>query len=347
MGPDGTKTATAAPPPPGPGTNLTASITNSYVHAGGALVATIDSNQAVHFQLSDWLGTRRFQADANGNMESTFWNRPFGDTDQAYNPSDPTAEHFTGKETDAESGNDYFGARYYTGSMGRFLAPDNGSDQHSGDPQSWNLYSYVRNNPLVRTDPNGQDCMQEGEDGSASFSGDDCSAEQNAADFSSQLHDNDFDDSRSSIDDEDDDGNGDQGGDGDGSTSGGGFSKARLHHPPKDPNFWTSVDGNAPVYNLAIITWGVGGSIPTVQPYTPGPVAPSKSQYGVPGTECSRGCHPEPFKTHFEKKQFCHDLGTLGLGGALLAFPGVDAAAAWAAYIGGGMGAVYGYFNCQ
>ena len=30
----------------------------------------------------------------------------------------------TGKERDTESGNDYFGARYYASSMGRFLSPD-------------------------------------------------------------------------------------------------------------------------------------------------------------------------------------------------------------------------------
>jgi len=32
--------------------------------------------------------------------------------------------HSTGKERDAESGNDYFGARYMASSMGRFLSPD-------------------------------------------------------------------------------------------------------------------------------------------------------------------------------------------------------------------------------
>jgi hypothetical protein len=28
-----------------------------------------------------------------------------------------------------------------------------------GDPQSWNLYSYVRNNPLNATDPSGHECV--------------------------------------------------------------------------------------------------------------------------------------------------------------------------------------------
>jgi RHS repeat-associated protein len=47
----------------------------------------------------------------------------------------------TGKERDAESGNDYFDARYYGSSMGRFLSADSGEDQDVEDPQSWNLYS--------------------------------------------------------------------------------------------------------------------------------------------------------------------------------------------------------------
>src|SRR5208282_1118831 len=66
---------------------------------------------------------------------------------------------FTGKERDTESGNDYFGARYYGSSMGRFLSADSGVDQDAEDPQSWNLYPYVRNNPLTNTDPDGHDCV--------------------------------------------------------------------------------------------------------------------------------------------------------------------------------------------
>lgn len=63
---------------------------------------------------------------------------------------------FTGKERDTESGNDYFGARYFASTMGRFLSADSGVDQDAEDPQSWNLYSYVRNNPLTRTDEDGR-----------------------------------------------------------------------------------------------------------------------------------------------------------------------------------------------
>jgi len=63
----------------------------------------------------------------------------------------------TGKERDTESGLDYFGARYYASSMGRWLSPDKPfADQHAQNPQSWNLYAYARNNPLTVFDPNGE-----------------------------------------------------------------------------------------------------------------------------------------------------------------------------------------------
>ncbi len=51
----------------------------------------------------------------------------------------------------------YFGARYYSAIQGRFISPDAPfADQHIENPQSWNLYSYVRNNPVVYTDPTGR-----------------------------------------------------------------------------------------------------------------------------------------------------------------------------------------------
>jgi len=62
----------------------------------------------------------------------------------------------TGKERDAESGLDYFGARYYGSALGRFTSPDPSPAGISmQDPQSWNLYSYVRNRPLAMVDGNG------------------------------------------------------------------------------------------------------------------------------------------------------------------------------------------------
>jgi RHS repeat-associated protein len=66
----------------------------------------------------------------------------------------------TGKERDTESGNDYFGARYYASSMGRWLSPDrlNLTDDRVLNPaNTLNKYVYGGNNPLKYTDPDGKD----------------------------------------------------------------------------------------------------------------------------------------------------------------------------------------------
>jgi len=144
---------------------------HTNVYAGGALFATYD-NDGLHFYLDDPLGTRRAQTDYAGVLEQTCSSLPFGDA-LACSPSStnsspnagslqyPTEHHFTGKERDAESGNDYFGARYYASTMGRFLSPD-WSDPAQPipyaslhRPQSLNLYSYVENNPLSQIDDDG------------------------------------------------------------------------------------------------------------------------------------------------------------------------------------------------
>jgi RHS repeat-associated protein len=68
---------------------------------------------------------------------------------------------FTGKERDTESGLDYFGARLYASNMGRFMSPDPGWYLQADvrNPQSWNQYSYVLNNPLTNIDPDGRECV--------------------------------------------------------------------------------------------------------------------------------------------------------------------------------------------
>ena len=66
---------------------------------------------------------------------------------------------FTGKERDTESGLDYFGARYYASNMGRWMSPDPKapSIKHLANPQKWNKYNYVLNNPLSNVDPDGME----------------------------------------------------------------------------------------------------------------------------------------------------------------------------------------------
>jgi RHS repeat-associated protein len=152
--------------------------TNVFV--GGKLQATYD-DAGLHFHLTDPLGTRRMQLSGNlaigglpatlGQPENDVQSLPFGDQLNTYpdqyapaTAGDATPLHFTGKERDTESGNDYFGARYYASSMGRFMSPDWSASvtpvpyAHLDDPQSLNLYSYVLNNPLSGVDADGHVC---------------------------------------------------------------------------------------------------------------------------------------------------------------------------------------------
>jgi len=136
---------------------------HTNVYALGQLIATYD-NDGLHFYLNDPLGTRRAQTDYAGVLEQTCASLPFGDALNCTNSLQfPTEHHFTGKERDAESGNDYFGARYFGSTMGRFMSPDWTAEPDPvawadfENPQSLNLYSYVQNNPLSRTDAFGHD----------------------------------------------------------------------------------------------------------------------------------------------------------------------------------------------
>jgi RHS repeat-associated protein len=85
-----------------------------------------------------------------------------------YGGAAPHGYKYTGKERDAESGLDNFGARYYGSSLGRFMTPDWAAKPitvpyaNFGNPQSLNLYSYVENNPLTLVDTDGHDIIYSG-----------------------------------------------------------------------------------------------------------------------------------------------------------------------------------------
>jgi RHS repeat-associated protein len=141
--------------------NMVWSHTN--VFAAGSLIGTYDKD-GLHFYLNDWLGNRRVQTDYAGVFEQSCTNLPFGDSlNCTASLVSPTEHHFTGKERDVESGNDYMFARYYNSATGRFLSPDWSAKEEPvpyaklDNPQSLNLYSYVYNNPLRTADPDGHE----------------------------------------------------------------------------------------------------------------------------------------------------------------------------------------------
>jgi RHS repeat-associated protein len=74
--------------------------------------------------VTDNLGSTAVETDSLGNIlnESLFF--PYG-VERVIEQNDTVNNYkFTGKERDAESGNDYFGARCYASSMGRFMSPE-------------------------------------------------------------------------------------------------------------------------------------------------------------------------------------------------------------------------------
>jgi RHS repeat-associated protein len=166
---------------------------HTNVFIGGKLEATYDfsgySGNGLHFALSDALGTKRAQVTPSGvgtgTLELQFVTLPFGNSlgnpraiDAYGSGTDATEHDFTGKERDSESGNDYFGARYYESAVGRFLTPDWSAKEEPvpyaklDDPQTLNLYAYMVNNPTSGVDADGhaplswggfEDCSERGD----------------------------------------------------------------------------------------------------------------------------------------------------------------------------------------
>ena len=153
--------------------DTTVDTTTVYVYGGaGELVqeyGPAGSTTGRTYLTADHLGSTRLVTTAAGPTPVTAANAneyvasrhdylPFGEeiARGAGFGGGPTLK-FTSKERDAETGLDYFGARYMSAAQGRFTSPDAPfADQNPADPQSWNLFSYVRNNPLRFVDPTGQ-----------------------------------------------------------------------------------------------------------------------------------------------------------------------------------------------
>lgn len=142
--------------------NSSDQLNRGEVYAEGRHIATyLVSTNNTYFDFSDWLGTERARAMPNGQGCETIASLPFGDNQTISGSCDPTPMHFTGKQRDAESSLDMFGARYYGSSLGRFITPDWHESPmpvpyaNFSNPQSLNLYAYLSNNPLRGTDPTG------------------------------------------------------------------------------------------------------------------------------------------------------------------------------------------------
>ena len=128
-----------------------------YVYAGSQLVAQY-KNSTTYFIHKDHLGSTRVMTAMDDSVYDSMDYMPYGEQIAG---DTGTTHKFTGKERDAESGLDNFGARYNSSNLGRFMSPDPLLNSgHPANPQTWNRYTYTLNNPLNFLDPTGLYTLQ-------------------------------------------------------------------------------------------------------------------------------------------------------------------------------------------
>jgi len=127
----------------------------SELYAGNTHVA-LYANSTTYFMHTDWLGSTKNQSDMSGNSAQWCSYLPFAD---GFNcpGSQLDLMNFTGDQWDGETGFSHTLFRQYNPTQGRWMMPDPAgmAAADPANPQSWNRYTYVMNNPLNATDPLG------------------------------------------------------------------------------------------------------------------------------------------------------------------------------------------------
>ena len=127
------------------------------LQAGGSTVAQlrVDSPDdtgdvpPLQYQFTDYLGNSTITVDGDGEWVNYEEYTPYGET--TFGGYRRKRYRFNGKERDGESGLYYYGARYYAPWLARWTRPD-----PAGLEDGWNLYRYVKNNPMRFADPAGE-----------------------------------------------------------------------------------------------------------------------------------------------------------------------------------------------
>ena len=134
------------------GTSGMTSVGYEINHNGGAGQYPQVTTNYYH---GDHLGSTRLMSSVNGYPVWSATYLPFG---QEWNPQ-MTVNHykFTGDESDSESNLDHTQFRQYSSSFSRWMTPDPAglAAVDPTNPQSWNRYAYVLNDPLDYIDPDG------------------------------------------------------------------------------------------------------------------------------------------------------------------------------------------------
>ena len=100
----------------------------------------------------DHLGSSSILSGREGEVTSDILYYPYGGIFSGLLP-DSTAYLYTGQEFDGENELYYYGARYYSAELGRFISADPINRERPGSEMA---YAYVENNPLLFIDPTGE-----------------------------------------------------------------------------------------------------------------------------------------------------------------------------------------------
>jgi RHS repeat-associated protein len=142
---------------------------NEYIFFGGKRVALLPSSSNPQYYVEDLLGTSRVLTTNAGVVcyDADFY--PFGGERTPYTSTCTQNNYkFEGEERDTETGNDDFGARYYSNRFGRWLSADWSAVPvpvpyaNLANPQTLNLYSMVADDPESFADLDGHCCDGDG-----------------------------------------------------------------------------------------------------------------------------------------------------------------------------------------
>jgi RHS repeat-associated protein len=131
----------------------TGSTVRKYYYAGGRRVA-MRENGTLNWLLTDHLGSTAITAYSGGGKKAEIRYKAWGE-DRYTSGTTPTTYRFTGQRLEESLGLYYYRARWYDPALGRFVQPDT-IVPDPANPQDLNRYAYVRNNPLLYTDPTGR-----------------------------------------------------------------------------------------------------------------------------------------------------------------------------------------------
>ncbi len=126
----------------------------TYFYCNGLLVAE-DDNTHWYYPITDSLTSTTVMVDYTGVTAAQLFG-PYGQARWAGGTM-PTSYAYTGQRADGATGLDYYNARYYDPSSGRFTSADSVVPGGGLDPRGMDAYAYAADSPATNIDPSGHD----------------------------------------------------------------------------------------------------------------------------------------------------------------------------------------------